>query len=190
MDEKELVRRVALQDHRAFQVLYERHSRKVYAHCLRLLHIPELAEEAVQEIFVKVWLLGERLLEVENLDGYLKISCRNHCLNAIRRLVTEERAGGVLTAGYSDSENSTEETVLLNDARRQLQTAVEKLPEQQRLAYRLCHEQGLTYEDAAGQLGISVNTLKTHLKRAIHALRKQLENRDGMMLLFIFLKLF
>lgn len=189
-EEKDLLFRIANRDMHAFKTVYDHYSRKIYGHCLRLLHVDVLAEEALQEIFLKLWLMEGRLTQIDHLDAYLKALTRNHCLNVIRRRVLEEQVQAAATADYTEAHNETEETILLRDARALLDEALDALPEQQREVYRLCQREGLTYDQAAQQLGISVNTVKTHMKRAMATLRAKLEQQGKLPVLLIIFNLF
>lgn len=189
-DEKKLLFRIAKRDVHAFKTVYDHYGRKVYGHCKRLLHTEVLAEEALQEIFLKIWLMEDRLLQIDHLDAYLKVLSRNHCLNVIRRQALEERTNARATADYTDAHNETEETILLRDARALLDEAIEALPDQQREVYRLCQREGLTYDQAAQQLGISVNTVKTHMKRALASLRTKMEQHGKLPILMVIFNLF
>lgn len=171
-DERMLLLRVAEGDHAAFKQLYDRHGWRVYIVSLKMLHRPDLAEEAVQEIFIKIWLLGDKLKEIEFFEAYLRKIARNYCLNVIRRLLLESRATNVLGDETPQSHQDTEESILLRDTRQMIDDVVDTLPERQKIAYRLCHQEGLSYEEAAKRMGISVNTLKTHMKRALQVVRK------------------
>ncbi len=157
---------------------------------MRLLHTDVLAEEAVQEIFLKIWLMEGRLKGIDHLDAYLKALSRNHCLNVIRRQALETRMAATMAVDYEDAHNETEETVLLRDARALLDEAIAALPEQQQQVYRLCQQEGLKYEEAAARLGISVNTVKTHLKRAMASLRTKMERHGKLPVLLILFHLF
>jgi len=189
-DEKKLLFRIAKRDVHAFKTVYDHYGRKVYGHCKRLLHTEVLAEEALQEIFLKIWLMEDRLLQIDHLDAYLKVLSRNHCLNVIRRQALEERTNATATADYTDAHNETEETILLRDAKALLNEAIEALPDQQREVYKLCQREGLTYDQAAQQLGISVNTVKTHMKRALASLRTKMEQHGKLPILLVIFNLF
>lgn len=190
INERELLGKTAERDQRAFKILYDRFSPKVYTHALHLLHSIQLAEEMVQEVFLKVWRMGNGLLEINNLDAYLKTTTRNRCLNVIRRLILDGKADKAITALYVEAHNETEETIILNDTRQIIAEAMELLPPQQQEVYRLCHQEGLKYEEAAKKLNISVNTVQTHMSRALKFLRNHLKNNSDIAALLIVMKLF
>lgn len=186
LDEHIILQRIANRDERAFKQLYDLYSKKVYAQCLRVLHTQVMAEEAVQEIFLKIWLMEKQLESIENFEAYIKTLTKNHCLNMIRRTVLERRTADFLTENYDESHNETEEAILLKDTREFLDSVIQTLPPQQRAVYQLCHQEGLKYEEAAERLDISVNTVKTHMKRALATLRQQVGNEYPIVLMILF----
>lgn len=188
-NERELLNRTAERDQRAFKLLYDQFSPKVYNYALRLLHTQELAEEMVQEVFFKIWTLQSALLQINNFDAYLKTTTRNRCLNVIRRMVIDGRADKIITANYVDAHNETEEAIILKDTRQVINHAVALLPPQQKEVYQLCHQQGLKYDEVAKRLNISVNTVQTHMRRALKFLREHLKNNANITALLIVMKL-
>lgn len=189
-NERELLSKIAERDQRAFKILYDTFSPKVYAHAFHLLHTGELAEEMVQEVFFKIWRMELGLLEINNLDAYLKTMTRNRCLNMIRRLVLDGKADKIITQNYVEQHNETEEAIILKDTRHLINRALDLLPPQQKEVYRLCHMEGLKYEEVANKLNISVNTVQTHMSRALKSLRKHLKNNSDIVAVLIIMKLF
>lgn len=189
LDEKTLLQRVANGDQHAFKILYEQYNRKLLTHCIRLLHSKELAEEVMHEIFLKLWRMGDALNGINNLEAYLKTTSRNRCLNAIRKMIKEEKADQLLTENHIELHNETEEAIILNDTKNLIRKAVDQLPMQQREVYILCHEEGLKYAEVAERLNISVNTVQTHMSRALKFLRSRLQNNVDLTAILIVLKI-
>jgi len=189
-NERELLRKTAESDQRAFKILYDTFSPKVYTQAFHLLHSVQLAEEMVQEVFFKIWRMRSDLMNINNLDAYLKTTTRNRCLNVIRHLLSDERADKAVTSNYVEAHNETEEAIILNDTRNIISQAIDLLPAQQREVYRLCHQEGLKYEEVAVKLNISVNTVQTHMSRALKFLRHHLKNNSDIAAILIIMKLF
>ena len=72
--------------------------------------------------------------------------------------------------------NSTEEAVDVNETLRRINEAVEKLPPQQKVVYRLSRQKGMKNDEIAAELKISPNTVKTHLSKALEAIRTHLDD--------------
>lgn len=188
-NESDLLAKIALGDQRAFQVVYERYKKKIYTYSFGLLHSDILAEEVMQEVFLKIWCLGEGLKDIRDLDAFMKTVTRNRSLDFLRKAVSAKKADVELTKNYSEAHNETEEAILLQDTRRVLNNAIDLLPQQQREVYLLCQIEGLKYEEVAAKLNISTNTVKTHMKRALASLRQHVRSHTDIAALLILFKL-
>lgn len=189
VSESELLSKVADGDHRAFKLIYQKYYNKIYTFSIRILHSPLLAEEAVQESMLKLWLMGPNLLTINNLDGYLKRISRNCAIDILRRKELELRTDRKLGLKWEETHNETEEQVLLNDMRKVLNDGVALLPQQQKLVYQLCHLEGLKYEEVATRLNLSVFTVQSYMKLALRFLRSYLKKHTDIVVLFIIFKL-
>lgn len=188
-DEAELLAKIATGDQHAFKVIYERFNRRIFTYCVQMLDAEVLAEEVMQEVFLTFWRMGDELLLIRNAEAYLRTLTKNRCLNVLRRVVLETKADRELTKNYVEYHNETEESILLNDTKNLINAAVELLPRQQREVYQLCQNEGLKYEEVAKRLDISVNTVKTHMKRALAAVRAYVEANTDIGIILILLKL-
>lgn len=184
-DEKELLLLVATGNAKAFSQLFHQYSPKVYAYALKLVKSDTLAEEIVQEVFVKIWNLDAQLRDIENLDAYLRVITRNHTLKLLRRMALEMKTSKMMAKDYDDSHNETEEYIIFKESAQLLTEAVEKLPPQQKLVYQLCHQEGLKYEEAAERLNLSKLTVKTHMQHALRFLRLYIANHTDIATLVI-----
>lgn len=190
IDESELLRQVGAGDQHAFRIVYDLYKSKIYTYSLSLLQSDILAEELMQEVFLKLWCRGKDASGVMNLEAYLKTIARNKGLDLLRKNLSLARVGLVATRNYTEAHNETEERIILNDTKQVLNEGVDLLTPQQREVYLLCHVEGLKYEAAAQRLGISTNTVKTHMKLALSFLRQHVRNHTDIAAIFILLKLF
>lgn len=189
-DEAEVLRLIAEGDQRAFTLLFRQYSGKVYSFALRLLKGEEQAEEVVQEVFLRIWLNRDSLLEIENFPAYLNRMSRNHCLNAIKRLAQEQRATLEISRTSTELSNETEEGIAYRGAQELVEQAIAKLSPQQQRVYRLCHIDGLKYEEAAAELNISPGTVHTHMKLALKAIRQHLDHAGAAMIIAVLMEQF
>lgn len=189
-DERKLLAKVAKGDHRAFRAIYDRYYNRIYGYGLQLLKSDILAEEMVQYAFLKIWVLGDGLEKINNLESFLVTISRNHALDMLRRRKLEVRARHENSKDWSESHNDTEEEIMLNDTRRILDEAIELLAPQQKRVFQLCRQQGLKYEEAAKELNLSPATVHSYMKSALSALRKHLAHHKDIAVMLIVLKLF
>ncbi|MCD0487591.1 RNA polymerase sigma-70 factor [Pedobacter sp. MC2016-14] len=189
-DEVELPGKLAAGDAAAFKFVYQKFNKKIYTVTLSILKSAVLAEEITQEVFLKLWQHNQQFNDIDHLEAWLRTAARNQSLNAFRKIVLERKMNQHNERNFSEGHNETEEAILLHDTRRLLDDAVSKLPAQQREIYTLCHQQGLKYEEVAAQMNISVNTVKTHMKRALATLRIYMKDRGDIAALIILFKIF
>ncbi|SMC66376.1 RNA polymerase sigma-70 factor [Pedobacter nyackensis] len=185
IDEKAVLLLVSAGSAKAFSQLFHHYSPKVFQYALKIVKSDTLAEEIVQEVFVKIWNLEEQLVAIENLDAYLRVLTRNHTLKVLRRIALEVKTNRMMVHTYQEDHNDTEEYIIFKDSEKILNQAIEKLPAQQRMVYSLCHQEGLKYEEVAERLNISKLTVKTHMQHALRFLRNYVSTHTDIAVLVI-----
>ncbi|EDM33862.1 RNA polymerase ECF-type sigma factor [Pedobacter sp. BAL39] len=167
-----ILAKIAQGDHHAFFLLFDHYQRYVYGFGRKLTRSDDQAEEIVQDIFQKIWTLKEKLPEIEHFEAYITRLVRNQAYTILRKNMLSAKINTGLSeeAAMEVSDLNTEldyrETVVL------LNEAIQSLPDQQRKAYELCHQQGLKYEDAAKEMNISPDTVHYHMKLALKTIRE------------------
>lgn len=138
------------------------------------------AEDVVQDIFVKI-IEKKNLDEIKNLNSYLKIAVKNASL---KRISQYKKLQTIDENAFFYNESATfEVNDLALKKKIQLYKKIEELPKQCKKVFLLCVLDDLKYQEVANQLGISINTVKTQMKKAFKTLRTEL--RDTYYLVFI-----
>jgi RNA polymerase sigma-70 factor (family 1) len=171
-DEKTLVLKISGGDKHAFTTLFNFYERFVYAYGKKITRSDELAAEIVQDIFLKIWLAREKMAMVENFGAYLNRLVRNHSLNVLRELAQQSKYQYTLKEKISEMDESTLQQIDYNETSRILNDAIAQLPAQQHLVYKLCHLEGLKYNEVAERLNISSETVRAHMKQALKRIRE------------------
>jgi RNA polymerase sigma-70 factor (family 1) len=174
-NEKELHLRVAEGDVKAFSEIFYHYQHRLYPFLLKRTKDPEIATEILQNIFLKLWVNRERLAKMENPEGYIYKMAANQIFDYFRELATEQRLKNLHAIG-KNSDRSTEEAVDLRETQRIISEAVELLPAQRKLIYKL-RQEGLRYDEISAELGLSVNTIKNQLILAAKFVRSYLTAR-------------
>ena len=185
--EKELLRLVAGGDEQAFSTLFDTYWNNIYSVALVLSKSTVVAEDVVQEIFLKVWAKRAELTGIERFDNYLFIMARNHIFSEFRKLKIRQEYILQLQQHFTAPFDTPEDQLLFKESAEQIEKAVSQLAPQQQQVYRLSREQGLSHEAIAHELGISVNTVRNHMIRAINGIRSRLMQQDNSLLLTIVL---
>jgi len=183
-NERALLARMQEGDEAAFREVFNGYYPNIYGVALAFTKSPELAEEIVQDVFVKIWMKRDTLDEIERFDSYLFITARNHILNTLRKKVREVQFSEEIL-NYYDLRDSPESKLLAKESVRIIGEAIQHLPNQQRKVYRMSREQGMNHEEIARSLGISKNTVKVHMQKALGSIREYLEKNAGDLLFLI-----
>jgi RNA polymerase sigma-70 factor (family 1) len=188
-EEKLMLAKIAGGDQHAFGLLYHSHKNRVYGYALQILQSESLAEEIVQETFIKLWLKRENLERIDNFGGFLRTIVRNDTLNALKKIALQHKNYSLIRLDKTEKDFATEQAIQYRETKKLLDSAIEQLPNQQKLVYHLCHVEGLKQKEVANQLNISPLTVKVHLREAIKSIRIHLDTHGGIkalaLLLFI-----
>jgi RNA polymerase sigma-70 factor (family 1) len=190
MFDQNLLAQIAAGDEHAFRVLFDAQSSRVYGYALKLTRSQDLAEEVVQDVFMKIWINRANICEIQNIEAYLITFTRNHTFNALKRVAIEEAAKARLSRKLEEAHHETEEAVNFSESQNILNKALDRLPPQQRLVYSLCHEEGLKYEEVAQRLNISRLTVKAHMQQALRTLRSHFSGFATVILIVLPLSLY
>jgi RNA polymerase sigma-70 factor (family 1) len=170
-NEKDLLQRIAEGDETAFAALFNHYQRRLFSVAIDLTHSMEVAEELIQDVFLKVWLKRTQLPLLESFPSFIFIVMRNE---AYDWLSTQNRRKKILKEMPSDNMILPElplELLQKKELASIISKGLQRLPEQQREIFRKMRIEGLSRDEAAISLGINANTAKTHMSRAIKALR-------------------
>jgi RNA polymerase sigma-70 factor (family 1) len=170
--ESELLTKIADGDQYAFCTLFDHYRKYVYSFGRKLTRSEEMAEEIVQDVFLKVWFGRARLKSIDNFGAYLNILVRNHSFNLLRQTAQQKKSSQEMRLSLSDEDNGTQQMLDYRETVRMLDEALELLPDQQKMVYILCHRDGLKYEEAALKMNISAATVHYHMKLALNAIRE------------------
>ncbi len=161
-------------DPKAFECLFYALNPRLIKFCLFYVHSKEVAEELVSDIFVKCWKRKSELLHVKNIETYLFIAAKNQALNYVKRfssihLVAIDESSMQLVDMYRPDREMEKRELLFK-----LDQAIESLPRQCRIIFRLVKDEGMKYKEVAEILGISQRTVQTQLFRAMKKLNTEM----------------
>lgn len=162
IEENDMLQQVALGDERAFRRLFNKYHQKLGSHIYRITKSHELAEEIVQDVFLKIWTNRASLSETVNFQAYLFVISKNHALNCLKRIANEK----ALTTNLDDiiSDTQCEEVAEDNERYMLVDEAIDHLPPQQRLVYLMSRHERLQYAEIADRLSLSRETVKKYLQ--------------------------
>ena len=174
-DEYDLLRQLGAGSEYAFTRLFDQYRGTIYGVALKFLKSPVLAEEIVQDVFLKVWHKREEIALVKRLDAYLFIMARNFIFHRIKK-ISYEAVSEISIVKQQSSADDTEYLVRQHQCQQLLQQAVDMLPAQQRQVYQFGKLEGLSHEMIAEKMHLSKHTVKKHMAMALQTIRKHLES--------------
>ncbi len=183
--DSELTLRLTHHDEGAFELLFRRHYRYLYAIAIQYVKDSSLAEDALQEVYLKLWLNRDHLDPAQSVRAYLATAMRHQILNRLRDDKRSILRHIERQASMSETDTTTEESITLNEYSLVVRQALQLLPAQRRLVFTLRSDGGLTNEEVARQLNISVNTVKVQHYHACRFLRDYLRQHADIPILII-----
>ncbi len=145
---------------------------KLYRFASRLLDDAEEAQDAVQEVFIKLWNMRDRLHTLNSAEAFAMTITRNYCLDRIkaRKTVSVEQTKSLLFK--EDKNENIEERTEQRDTLMHVRKIMALLPEQQRMIIHLRDIEGYEFEEIEQALDINLNTIRVNLSRARKKLRE------------------
>lgn len=173
-NEKDLLRYAAEGNSTAFATLFNNYKDKLYRFLLQVNGSPEMTEDIIQDVFLKLWKDRTNLVNVQNFGGYLYRMAQNHVINSLKRMATETHIIQELSKKQENACSDVEEHISLQEVNRNLHSALNKLTPKQKLVYTLSRDKGLRHDEIARFLNISPSTVNNHLIEALRTIRRQL----------------
>lgn len=185
-DEGLLLNKVAEGDDRAFGELVKLKWNNIYSQALTYVKSTHRAEDIVQEVFLKIWEKRQAILEVDNFDSYLFIVARNYIISELRKKIAVPIGDNIVDT--FEEESKQPDKVFSNKQLIELITkGIEMLPQQQKVAFRLSRDEGLSHEKIAELMELSKETVKKHICRALNFLRTYVRTQSELIILFMVL---
>lgn len=179
LEDQQLILDVIAGNELAFYRIFHLYHHGIYRYAIKFLKSPDLAADVVQDVFMKIWETRSTINPSLPFKAFLFAVAKNHILNIIKRSLKEKSIRREIFKHAITSDNQCENTVILNDLTRFADMAIESLPPQRRVVFRMFREQGLDYRQIAHVLGLSTNTVRDHLSKASKAIRGFLKVHAG-----------
>jgi RNA polymerase sigma-70 factor (ECF subfamily) len=170
-----LLSRVALKDRQAFSDLYSRIAPKLFGVCLRLLRSRSEAEDALQDVFVKIWQRADRFRADDgSAAGWLAAIARHHSIDVIR---ARKPVASDMDAVWdiADPLPDPEAQEIGRSEGRRIDSCMEQLETDKAAAVKSAYVEGLSYQELAELYAVPLNTMRTWLRRSLLKLRECLE---------------
>ncbi len=176
-----LFQRIAAGDEAAFSDLVELYAPRLQAMASRITGSVAIADDLVQDTFLKVWLSRDQLPDITHPAAWIKKICFNSAINHVRRQTIHDK----VIDGLQKDHNAID-TIEFRQLLAMVNTAVQQLPDKQREVYRLSREQGLSISQIAEHMHLAVSTVKNLMVMALRNIRGALQKGGYLLLLLHF----
>jgi RNA polymerase sigma factor (sigma-70 family) len=173
-------------DERAFERLFFAYKNRMYEIALIYTESKILAEEVVQDIFMKTWIKREELPAVNDIYAWLYTLSKRRAFQVLRNNTRHACASPDFMAYIPGTVQEADEKLQSIETRQLIAEAMDLLSGPQRQAFQLIRLEALSREKAAALMGISPNTIKVHLHYGIKVIRAYLIKKGGYFPLLIF----
>lgn len=188
-NEKEIVERLVLGDKDAFCELYTSYKGVVIRFSMRMIKSGTIAEDVFQDTFAMVWQSRRFINPGLSFSAYLFTIVKNRILNILREEDNQWTLKSVMSSKQKEEEQTTHETILLNDLMRLIREAKQTLTPKQLQIYELSREQNMSHAEIAETLEISKNTVREHITMSLKQIRNYLDKHGDYLELMIYLGL-
>lgn len=172
LDDDALLVQLAAGNREAFDILYSRYWKQVFNQAYKRLGDETYSQDIAQDVFFQLWTRGKQSV-IENLPAYLFVSVRN---GVFRHFEKESKYASLsdVALEIETLHERPDSKVLYTEFLKSFGELVDSLPAQQRTIFRMRYEEGLSTQQIADELDLSVKTVRNHLGRALATLRESL----------------
>ena len=186
MDEHHLISGLKNKDRIVFDFVFSYYYAGLCAYARRWVNDPNIAEDIVQDFFVKLWINSSTFEINTSLKSYFFTSVKNKALNHLKHVKVKERFGNKLVNGINPEGNVWEITE--PELTELIEKGIQKLPPRCREIFILSRFEGKDNAQIAEMFGISKRTVELQISNALKLLRVELKDYLPSMLLFLLLK--
>ena len=185
-NDAQLIKKLRQGEKAAFEKIYYRYHGNLYFYALKFVKSSQIAEEIVQEVFLKIWEIRRDIRPELSLMSFLFTICKHRVLNVLDRAATDLSFRQEIAKHVLTSANSVEDSITAREYQEIIDCAVSKLPPIRQIVFNMCRVEGKSYDDVAVELGIKKGTVKDHMVKAIRFVKDYISEHAEISFLVIF----
>jgi RNA polymerase sigma-70 factor (ECF subfamily) len=182
IDDKELpllLEQLQQGEERAFNIIYKAYFRPLYRKVFSMIKDEMIADELIQDLFLKVWNKREEINPGHSFQAFLYTVANNLVFDYFRKIAKDKRLTARLLVNATDFYMHSDELLESKESKALVMKAIDQLSPQRKLVFTCCKLEGKSYEEASLELGISVATVNSHMTQALRTVREYiLKNYD------------
>ncbi|WP_353151591.1 sigma-70 family RNA polymerase sigma factor [Chryseobacterium sp.] len=174
IDEKELLTQLRNGDQLAFKEIYRLYAAQIENKLHRLVKLDIVVEELLQDTFIRLWNTRSSLAEDTRLQAYLYTIGHNLTIDYYRRAAKDKALEKQLIEYLMEHYDHIEPLLETKETAHHVESLIAQLPEQRQKIFRMIRMEGKTYQETAIHFGITLNTVKDHMKKSSRFLKEKL----------------
>ncbi|MBF4515140.1 RNA polymerase sigma-70 factor [Flavobacterium sp. ANB] len=169
--EKLLVSELKNGNEKAFRKLFDSYYQDIYGYSISILKSKEAAEENVQDVFMKVWQNRENLNLEQSFKAYIFTIARNRAFNFLNKAANEVLLKEEIFYESQKSHEHGDYAIREADCKKLRKEAMKQLPPKRKQIFKMSRKKGMSYEEISQELGISINTVRNQMSKALESMR-------------------
>lgn len=180
----ELVDQIRRGESKAFELVFNLYGENLVRYAATIVKTMDEAEDVVQQLFVSIWAKKESFGINTSLKNYLYKAVYHSCLNKIKQVNVRQDYAVYYSQVANDHAAGATQELERKEVYTVVEKAIDELPEQCRLIFRMSRFEQLKYQEIADKLGLSVKTVENQMGKALKHMRVRL--KDYMYILIIY----
>lgn len=180
IDEKRLLLLLTQSHEPAFEEIYKLYSTRLFGNIYKMVKSEPIAKEIVQEVFIKVWNNRTGIDPERSFRAYIFRIAENSVCDFFRNASRVKKMQSHILNIATEHYEHIEELLLQKENNTVLHMAINSLPPQRKLVFRLCKLEGKSYDEVGQQLGIATSTISDHIVKANKTVREYLLHNIGL----------
>ena len=158
----------------AFDAIYRKYAKSIYGFAYGMLKSYEDAENLVQEVFICLWINRQKIKKGSSLKYYIFTVAYHTSISFLRNKAKDNQFKRRLKVLQDKFQEPADSEIEYKELNTRLTLIINKLPEKQKKVFLLHRREGLTYLEISEKLNISINTVETHMARALKSIKQKL----------------
>ena len=183
--ETEILKDIAAGSSKAFRALYSQWEPTLSSFIFQVTRSKIITAEIVQDVFLKIWMTRESLVEVKDFKAYLFVISKNRAINALKKSLADLERMKKYASEVPFNEQTEEDD---DDSQLHfslIDEAIDQLSPRQKEIFLLHRHERYSYREISEQLGIGKESVKTHLSLAIKSIKNHIETKITLIILLI-----
>lgn len=167
-----LISLIAIDDELAFREVYDRYWKRLFSLATFKTNSKEVAEEIVQELFVRLW-ERRKMLEINNVESYLFTALKYQIISHLRQIIANRN---VIEITENEARIDTEDFLTVETIQTAIETGIYQLPDKTQAVFRLSRFEEKSHKEIALALDLSEKSVEYHITQALKFLRVYLKD--------------